>query len=178
MNNSPCCEKCYSQILGACDFSRCPCHSNSQEKKKNCVCFVGCKIQKGCQCVVHHPISPDQPSEAWEKELLFDFWFEHGLHSSSAEERDTVIETFSAKLRQKIAEAREEGRNEGIMYEDRAFASGRTAALKECLEVIDERIKPEESLLHGEMDETQYYKSRAHNAALNDLKQQITSLLK
>ena len=43
-----------------------------------------------------------------------------------------------------------------------------TALLQSVVEEAKERIKHEESLLHGTMDEAQYYKTQGHNKALID----------
>ena len=48
------------------------------------------------------------------------------------------------------------------------FSDYTTALLQSVVEEAKERIKPEESLLHGTMDEAQYYKTQGHNKALID----------
>lgn len=116
-----------------------------------------------------------QPSESWEAEALRLITRCHAsLEPSEMEEsRDELL----AFLRQKIAEARDEGQNvhaiKCTMNFDARFEAGRTAALKECLEVIEGK-----RIVSDSIDDTKADLVRGYNATLSDLKQQITSLLK
>lgn len=157
--NQNCCEKCYIKeaVREPC---ACPCHSPSSQEKQDFTKICFCQEFKRNNSCVHRP----QPSAEWESQLRTKF-----LEKESPQFTSNELIAF---IREKLEQAREEGYFAKIShYETKTIPNyyktgveaGRTAALKEVVEILDEKIKSNHEEKYG--------------FALSDLKQSITSLI-
>lgn len=118
-----------------------------------------------------------QPSKAWEGVAFFlakeyaKMYYLVSEESWPAHKESDALKNLISFIRQKIAEAGEEILQN--MRREERFKAGRTAALKECLEVIERMV--DRRTYDDVTDSAHIF---ASNMLLNKVKQQITSLLK